>query len=87
MSAILLEDLCFSYPPILSEGAPVEVLRSLSLAVPSGQALAFMGPTSSGKTTLALILAGLAPEMTGGTRRGQVWGRPHWRVMGQAEAE
>lgn len=73
MSAILLEDLCFSYPPTLPDGAPVEVLRGLSLAVQSGQALAFMGPTSSGKTTLALILAGLAPEMTGGTRRGQVW--------------
>ena len=73
MSAILLEDLCFSYPPVLPEGLPVEVLRSLSLAVPSGQALALMGPTSSGKTTLALILAGLAPEMTGGTLRGQAW--------------
>ena len=72
MSAILLEDLCFSYPPVLPEGLPVEVLRSLSLEVPSGQALALMGPTSSGKTTLALILAGLAPEMTGGTLRGQV---------------
>ena len=71
MSAILLEDLCFSYPPALPEGLPVEVLRSLSLDVPSGQALAIMGPTSSGKTTLALILAGLAPEMTGGTLRGQ----------------
>ena len=71
MSAILLEDLCFSYPPVLPEGLPVEVLRSLSLAVPAGQALAIMGPTSSGKTTLALILAGLAPEMTGGTLRGQ----------------
>ncbi len=41
------------------------------MRVPAGQALAIMGPTSSGKTTLALILAGLAPEMTGGTLAGQ----------------
>lgn len=48
------------------------VLRGISLAVPPGQALAIMGPTSAGKTTLALVLAGLAPAMTGGRLRGRV---------------
>lgn len=72
MSALQLDDLRFSYPPALPDGSPVEVLRGLSLHVPAGQALAIMGATSSGKTTLALILAGLAPEMTGGTLAGRV---------------
>lgn len=73
MSALRLEDLHFSYPPRLPDGPPVEVLRGLTLHAPAGQALAIMGPTSSGKTTLALLLAGLAPEMTGGQVRGQAW--------------
>ncbi len=71
--AILLQDVHFSYSPALSAGQPVDVLRGVSLAVPAGQSLAVMGPTSGGKTTLALILAALAPEMTGGVLRGQVW--------------
>lgn len=49
----------------------MSVLRGVSLAVPHGQAVAIMGPTSAGKTTLALILAGLAPAMTGGQLRGR----------------
>jgi energy-coupling factor transport system ATP-binding protein len=71
LPAIQIEDLRFSYPPVLPDGPPVQVLRGLSLRVPAGQALAVMGPTSSGKTTLALILAGLAPEMTGGSLAGR----------------
>ena len=50
LSTIQLEALCFSYPPVVDHGQPVEVLRDLSLAAPAGQALAIMGPTSSGKT-------------------------------------
>lgn len=72
LPAILLEDARFSYPPAQADGPPVEVLRGVSLRVPAGQALAIMGPTSSGKTTLALLLAGLAPEMTGGSLAGRV---------------
>jgi energy-coupling factor transport system ATP-binding protein len=71
LPAILLENLRFSYPPVLPDGPPVEVLHGLSLRVPAGQALAIMGPTSSGKTTLALILAGLAPALTGGSLAGR----------------
>lgn len=70
LAALQLEDLRFSYPPALADGPPVEVLRGLTLHAPAGQALAIMGATSSGKTTLALILAGLAPEMTGGALAG-----------------
>lgn len=73
MPAILLDDLHFSYPPIVQGGQPAAVLQGVTLAVPAGQAVAIMGPTSSGKTTLALILAGLAPEMTGGQLAGRAW--------------
>jgi energy-coupling factor transport system ATP-binding protein len=72
MSAISLLGLYFSYPPVVPDGPPVEVLQGISLEVPAGQSLGIMGPTGCGKTTLALILAGLAPEMTGGRLRGQV---------------
>ncbi len=73
LSTIQLEALRFSYPPVVDRGQPIEVLRDLSLAAPAGQALAIMGPTSSGKTTLALILAGLAPALTGGSLSGRAW--------------
>lgn len=68
--AVVLENLHFSYPPLATGGPPIEVLGGLSLKVPAGSSVALMGPTSSGKTTLALVLAGLAPQMTGGTLRG-----------------
>ncbi|MEZ4769908.1 MAG: ABC transporter ATP-binding protein [Caldilineales bacterium] len=69
--SVHLDDLRFSYPPVTAGQPPVEVLRGVSLDVPAGQALAIMGSTGSGKTTLALILAGLAPAMTGGTLAGR----------------
>ena len=70
--SVHLDDLYFSYPPI-SAGAPaVEVLRGVTFHVTASQSLAVMGATSSGKSTLALVLAGLAPAMTGGLLAGQV---------------
>ncbi|MCA9869970.1 MAG: ABC transporter ATP-binding protein, partial [Anaerolineae bacterium] len=70
--SVRLDDLRFSYPPITAGARPAEVLRGVSLDVPAGQSIAIMGPNSSGKTTLALILAGLAPAMTGGALAGSV---------------
>ena len=37
----------------------IEVLRSLSLSLASGQSLAVTGPSGSGKSTLLNLLAGL----------------------------
>lgn len=69
--SVHLDDLHFHYPPIVDGAAAVGVLRGVSLDVPAGQSLAILGPVSSGKTTLALILAGLAPAMTGGVLTGR----------------
>jgi energy-coupling factor transporter ATP-binding protein EcfA2 len=69
--AVLLENLRFAYPAAHANEQAVEVLQNLTLKVPAGQSLAILGGTGSGKTTLALILAGLVPEMTGGSLHGQ----------------
>jgi len=69
---IQFRDLTFTYPTTLagnsSNGkAPVNgsgngkhpVLRDISLSVPAGSTLAIVGPTGSGKTTLAALVARL----------------------------
>ncbi len=67
---IELRHLTFAYPtpsngqagarPAGSDGAPgAAVLRDISLRVPAGSTLAIVGPTGSGKTTLAALVARL----------------------------
>jgi energy-coupling factor transporter ATP-binding protein EcfA2 len=69
---VLAEDLRFAYPA-LSPGDPAPwVIDGLNLHVRSGEWLAIMGPNDAGKTTLCLLLAGLAPHLTGGTMQGRV---------------
>src|SRR6202790_3297559 len=60
---IEFRDLTFTYPTTISsmstaavkvpEGAPRPVLRNINLTVPAGSTMAIIGPTGSGKTTLA----------------------------------
>jgi energy-coupling factor transporter ATP-binding protein EcfA2 len=70
--AILAEGLHFAYPP-LSHGEPAPwVIDNLNLHVQAGEWLAVMGASDVGKTTLCLLLAGLAPHLTGGTMEGRV---------------
>lgn len=52
--SIVVRDLTFSYS---ADRAPA--LRDLSLVVPHGSSLGVVGPTGSGKTTLAVLLAKL----------------------------
>jgi energy-coupling factor transporter ATP-binding protein EcfA2 len=77
--AVRTTGLRFAYPPSLPGGSPSSpgepvswVLDGLDLEVPPGQWLAIMGASDTGKTTLCLVLAGLAPYLTGGTLEGQV---------------
>ena len=51
---IELRDLSFSYEN--SEGAEERVIKDLNLIVPAGQALAIVGPSGGGKTTLTNLI-------------------------------
>ncbi len=70
--AIRCRDLHFAYPPVLPEGDPVRVFEGVNLEVAPGECVGVIGPNGVGKTTLLLILAGLAPRLTGGDLAGEV---------------
>jgi len=69
---ILVDGLRFAYPPIDDNTPAPLILENLNLCVRAGEWLAVMGPSDAGKTTLCLLLAGLAPHLTGGTVEGQI---------------
>ena len=49
-------------------GSPVQILRGVSFRVAPGGSLAIVGPSASGKTTLARLLVGIWPSMQGKVR-------------------
>lgn len=61
-AALDLADVRFAYP----EGGPV--LHGMSLEVPPGRTVAVVGPTGSGKSTVALLLARLWDPADGAVR-------------------
>jgi energy-coupling factor transporter ATP-binding protein EcfA2 len=72
IDAVRATGLRFAYPP-LSPGAPAPwVIDGLDLQASPGEWLAIMGASDVGKTTLCLLLAGLAPYLTGGSLEGDV---------------
>jgi energy-coupling factor transporter ATP-binding protein EcfA2 len=76
MPVIDIHDLHYAYPP-LGESEPRWVLRGVDLAVDGGSCVGVMGATGAGKSTLCQAIAGVVPQLTGGTVRGQV------RVLGR----
>ncbi len=71
-TAIRVEALRFAYPALSPDAPAPLVFDGLDLAVGQGEWLAVMGASDSGKTTLCLLLAGLAPHLTGGELTGQI---------------
>ncbi len=59
----------FSYRHAGARGAS---LRDISLTLADGEVLGVVGPNDSGKTTLCLAIAGLAPRVIGGERLGRL---------------
>ena len=49
-------------------GSNVPILKGLSFALPQGEALAIIGPSASGKSTLARLLVGVWPAASGKVR-------------------
>lgn len=49
-------------------GSPLPILHNVSLVLPAGECLAVVGPSASGKTTLARLLMGLWPSAAGKVR-------------------
>jgi len=70
---ILLEEASYRYP-----GAAGWALGPISLALRPGELVGVRGANESGKSTLCLVVSGLAPAAVGGELRGrvQVDGRP-----------
>lgn len=67
MATLEIKDLHVS---VVTDEAPIEILRGVDLTVSSGQTHAIMGPNGSGKSTLAYSLAGHPKyQITSGTVR------------------
>lgn len=61
-----LEDISFSYD------GKTDVLKHISLTVPAGQTIAFVGPSGGGKTTLANVISRFFDPQQGTVRIGGV---------------
>jgi energy-coupling factor transporter ATP-binding protein EcfA2 len=53
-------------------GAPGAALRGIDVELRDGEVVGLVGPNEAGKSTLCLVLAGLAPKVIGGTLNGRV---------------
>jgi ATP-binding cassette subfamily C exporter for protease/lipase len=49
-------------------GSPAMIIRGVNFAVPAGEAVAIVGPSASGKSTLARLMMGIWPASSGKVR-------------------
>jgi energy-coupling factor transporter ATP-binding protein EcfA2 len=70
-NTILVKGLRFAYPALSPDAPASWVLDGLDLHAKEGEWLAVMGASDVGKTTLCLLLAGLAPHLTSGRLEGR----------------
>ena len=64
--SVTLQHVCFSYD------GKKDVLKDISLSIPSGQTVAFVGPSGGGKTTLAGLISRFFDPRKGSIRIGGV---------------
>lgn len=67
-----VHDLHYAYPLPQSDGWGPWILQGVEFELARGEFVGLMGPTSAGKSTLALAAVGIVPQSTGGRIRGQV---------------
>ena len=65
-SSVEFDDVCFSYD------GEKNVLKNISLVIPAGQTVAFVGPSGGGKTTLASMISRFYDPESGTVRIGGV---------------
>lgn len=63
---VTVEHVSYHYPD-----SDMEVLHDISLEIPKGKTVALIGPSGAGKTTLADIILGLLPPVSGVVRMDQ----------------
>ena len=64
--SVTLQHVCFSYD------GKKDVLKDISLSIPSGQTVAFVGPSGGGKTTLAGLISRFFDPRKGSIRIGGI---------------
>jgi ABC-type multidrug transport system fused ATPase/permease subunit len=67
-AALEFDGVSFSYPPTEPGDPPSRVLRGVSFRVPRGRTVALVGPTGSGKSTIASLAARLVDPDSGTVR-------------------
>src|SRR5258705_976193 len=72
-TGIHVQDLTYTYPAWAADQPPSVVLRDLTFEVAAGKCMAILGAAGSGKSTLCMAMAGLAPRLTAGHVEGKIW--------------
>ncbi|MGH3645965.1 MAG: ABC transporter ATP-binding protein [Micromonosporaceae bacterium] len=67
-AALEFDDVSYSYPAAESDDAPARVLHDVTFQVPAGRTVALVGPTGSGKSTIASLAARLVDPDSGTVR-------------------
>ena len=70
--ALSTEQLSFRYPALPNPPHATVILKDIDFALHDGEWLVVLGPTGCGKSTLCAVLAGLAPQLTGGSLSGSL---------------
>ena len=70
--ALSAEHLSFRYPALPTQPRAPVILKDIDFALHDGEWLVVLGPTGCGKSTLCAVLAGLAPQLTGGSLSGSL---------------